>query len=155
MSLTKSKLIIFVIFFISFETVRNIDKYNTLCNYLPSNFICLLVVFLAALDVRKKTEYSDRTKELGVKGVEILIWFFTANTHTHTQGKGKEGKERERRFSGGRTIMDFFNKRPRLNSFDQFSWANSHPPRPRPTFNPAATAFSPRATSRITWFKGL
>lgn len=72
MSLTKSKLIIFVIFFISFETVRNVDKY-TLCNYLPSNFICLFVVFLIALDVRKKTEYSDRTKELGVKGVEILI----------------------------------------------------------------------------------
>lgn len=48
-----------------------------------------------------------------------------------------------RRFSGGGTIMDFFNKRPRLNSFDQFSRANSHPPRPRPTFNPAApTPFS-------------
>lgn len=87
---------------------------------------------------------SDRTKGLGVKGVETLVWFFAVGTRWGCC------------FSGGRAIMDFFNKRPRLNSFDQFSRANSHPPRPRPTFNLAATLpLSPRATSRVTWFKGL
>lgn len=34
------------------------------------------------------------------------------------------------RFSDTKAIMDFFNKRPRLNSFDQFTRANSHPQRP-------------------------
>lgn len=42
------------------------------------------------------------------------------------------------RFSDTKAIMDFFNKRPRLNSFDQFTRANSHPQRPprRPSTPP-------------------
>lgn len=81
---------------------------------------------------------SDKTKGLEVKGVETRVWFFAAGTRWGCC------------FSGSRAIMDFFNKRPRLNSFDQFSRANSHPPRPRPTFNLAATppSLAPRDVSR-------
>lgn len=44
------------------------------------------------------------------------------------------------RFSDTKAIMDFFSKRPRLNSFDQFTRANSHPPRPPP--RPSTTLLS-------------
>lgn len=48
------------------------------------------------------------------------------------------------RFSDTKAIMDFFNKRPRLNSFDQFTRANSHPPRPprRPSPSPLGPPLS-------------
>lgn len=78
----------------------------------------------------------------GLRKLSVSFWESVETYKRWTSERGNSDFSlrslRGCRFSDTKAIMDFFNKRPRLNSFDQFTRANSHPQRPprRPSTPP-------------------
>ena len=116
-----------------YALIFEIEREKLCCIFASRNVIhgWLIIALKSRFLWRKRGETTKRTNASGVErgnsGFSQSLWGC--------------------RFSDTKAIMDFFNKRPRLNSFDQFSQANSHPPRPPPTTFQPSLPFCPLSRS--------